>query len=443
MTLDLTGHLEKDRLLLTERAGELGHQLAELPSRSERDEGQQRLADEIVDGGTQAREAFMSVHAAAVYDELTDGFTRELRAQELSDAASMVFPGLTPTPADIADERQLLQKHKDGLELAQGVFLAHIFDDARAGFHLIHSMSLPTKQAQDLLEEFRREDRIDLGTCYLERDGQIGYLTINNQQYLNAEDDEHTLALEIATDLVLLDDRIAVGVLRGARSEHPKYLGRRVFGSGVNLTKLYHGQIPLIELFVQHEISLVNKWYRGHPTGDGTVTTVERRHEKPWVAGVESHAIGGGCQKLLVMDQVIAQTGSYFNLPARREGFIPGAGNLRLPRFVGERLTRQGIFYNRDISVDSPEGRKVVDTVVPNERAMDDALEAAAVESTGTGPVGVSANRTQMRVGVEPIPVLQRYMANYSLHQARCMSSPAIMANLEEAWDRKRRGAVK
>lgn len=443
MTIKLTAQLDKDRLLLTERVGDLGDQLAQLLAKSERDESQQRLADELVDGGTQVREEFMSLHAAAVYDELTDGYTRELRVRALCDAASEVFPGLTPTPADIAAERELLQKHKDGLELAQGVFMAHIFDEARAGFHLIHAMSLPTQQSVDLLEQFRREERIDLGTCYLERDGKIGYVTVNNQQYLNADDDESTLALEIATDLVLLDDRIEVGVLRGAPSEHRKFLGRRVFGSGVNLTKLYHGQIPLIEFFVQHEIGLLNKWYRGHPTGDGTVSNVERRHEKPWVAGVESHAIGGGCQKLLVMDQVIAQTGSYFNLPARREGFIPGAGNLRLPRFVGERLTRQGIFYNRDISVDSPEGRKVVDTVVPNERAMSDALEAAALESTGTGPVGVTANRTQMRVGVEPIQVLQRYMANYSLHQARCMVSPAIIRNLEEAWDPNRRGGLK
>ena len=50
----------------------------------------------------------------------------------------------------------------------------------------------------------------------------------------------------------------------------------------------------------------------------------ERTLEKLWVAVVDKFAIGGGCQLLLVVDYVIAETGSYFNLPARKEGFLPG-----------------------------------------------------------------------------------------------------------------------
>ena len=57
--------------------------------------------------------------------------------------------------------------------------------------------------------------------------------------------------------------------------------------------------------------------------------------EKPWLAVVESFAIGGGCQLLCVMDRVIAEPGAYFNLPASKEGFIPGSANLRLPRLAG------------------------------------------------------------------------------------------------------------
>ena len=47
------------------------------------------------------------------------------------------------------------------------------------------------------------------------------------------------------------------------------------------------------------------------------------------------------------MDRVIAEPGSYFNLPASKEGFIPGSANLRLPRLVGIQLARQGIFFER------------------------------------------------------------------------------------------------
>ena len=58
---------------------------------------------------------------------------------------------------------------------------------------------------------------------------------------------------------------------------------------------------------------------------------------KIWFAGLETFAIGGGCQYLLVMDHIIADINSYMTLPARKEGIIPGAANLRLWRFIGNR----------------------------------------------------------------------------------------------------------
>ena len=46
---------------------------------------------------------------------------------------------------------------------------------------------------------------------------------------------------------------------------------------------------------------------------------------------VETFAIGGHCQILLTMDYVIAGGDAYMTLPARKEGIIPGASNMRLP----------------------------------------------------------------------------------------------------------------
>ena len=54
------------------------------------------------------------------------------------------------------------------------------------------------------------------------------------------------------------------------------------------------------------------------------------------------------------MDYVVAEAGSYFALPARKEGIIPGCANLRLPRFVGERLARQALFFNRSFPARQP-----------------------------------------------------------------------------------------
>ena len=89
--------------------------------------------------------------------------------------------------------------------------------------------------------------------------------------------------------------------------------------------------------------------------------------------GRRQFAIGGGCQLLLVVDYVIAETGSYFSLPARKEGFLPGTANMRLPRYVGERLAREALLFDRVFHADTPEGRLLATEVVPSAE-MDPAI---------------------------------------------------------------------
>ena len=441
--IELTRDFDKDAALVSELFARLDTELAALPAKPERTESRQESADAILDRGRRVREDFLGVHVEALYDILTANRTRLLRVAQLAYAAADLVPGLVPTRQRIAEERTHPQKDKEGWEYDQGILISRVLDKAESGYHLMHAMAQPRPEAYELLDELRRTDRVDLGTSLVERHGNVGHLTIQHHKYLNAEDDESTLAMEIATDLVLLDDRIDVGLLRGAEVQHPKYFGRRVFDAGVNLTRLYHGEVSLIEFFIDRELGLLNKWYRGHSLGSGEVSIVERRHEKPWIAAVDSFAIGGGCQFLLVMDRVIARSGAYVNLPARKEGFLPGCGNMRLPRFVGEKVARQGIFFNRDIYVDSPQGRQIVDDLVVDEVGMQAAIADAVDALTATGPVGINANRTQMRVGVEPLETFRHYMANLAIAQARCMYSPAIIRNLELAWDPNRRGGVK
>jgi (3,5-dihydroxyphenyl)acetyl-CoA 1,2-dioxygenase len=369
-----------------------------------------------------------------VYDALTDGRHRSLRVAELVDVAGEQFPQLVPTRAAIDEERQHRQKDKRGLELQQGAFVARVLADPRAGHHLLHAMSQPRSEALALVDELARVGSVDLGPIRVDRTGSVGVVSIQNHACLNAEDDASTSALEVAVDLVLLDDSIEVGVLRGAPATHPKHAGRRIFGAGVNLTHLYLGKISLVEFMIERELGAVSKMYRGHDLGSPDGGPLEERREKPWIAAVESFAIGGACQFLLVMDHVIAEHGSYFNLPARKEGIIPGCANLRLPRFVGERLTRQAVFFNRAFDADSAEGRLLADEVVAPD-AVDGAIERAAAELTSAGTISLLANRRALRVAHEPLDVFRRYMSIYAREQAKCLYSPALIANLERNWD--------
>jgi enoyl-CoA hydratase/carnithine racemase len=138
------------------------------------------------------------------------------------------------------------------------------------------------------------------------------------------------------------------------------------------------------------------------------------------------------------MDYVVAAADAYMTLPARKEGIIPGAANLRLPRFVGDRLARQLIQYERRLACDSPEGRMICDEIAPA-AAMEASIDRAIAGLTSSGAVGAIANRRAFRVGAEPLDLFRRYMAIYAREQAYCHFSPALIDNLERYWDAQNR----
>ena len=402
--------------------------------------GEQRAETAALKARSRAvKEQFFRRHAAAIYDEMTGHGARALRVSELLAAASGRYPALLPTRERIDEERALMrQSAKEGREIDQGLFIAHILADERCGMHLVHAMLKPKREALERLAEFRHSGFADLGEAKVERKGKVGHVTLTNPKFLNAEDDRASAALETAVDLVLLDDAIEVGVLRGGTVQHPKHAGRRIFNAGINLTHLYYGQISFVDFFIERELGLVHKIYRGHWCAQSYDEQFEDYVEKPWVAAVEAFAIGGGCQLLCVMDRVLAEPGSYFNLPASKEGFIPGAANLRLPRLVGIKLAREGIFFERVFHADTPEGRMICDEIVPAGE-MDAAIERNALQLVRAGMTSAVSNRKALRVAQEPLSVFRRYMATYSRQQSLCLYDPKLIENLEHVWNPGRR----
>jgi (3,5-dihydroxyphenyl)acetyl-CoA 1,2-dioxygenase len=390
----------------------------------------------VVNGAAE-RESYLRDHVEEIYDELTDGLERPLRDQELVFEAAERYPGLTPTRDEIAAESERKLADKEGAELAQGLFLSHVLASPRAGSHLIQTMLRPTPEAEERLEDFRATGVADLGAVHLSRNGRAGVLELRNPRHLNAEDDTTIPACEQAVDLILLDDQIEVGVIRGGVVEHPRYAGKRIFGSGLNLTRLYQGLIPFI-FFITRDLGFVNKIYRGLSAPEHRPGEPERTTEKLWVAAAETYAIGGACQLLHVIDHVIAARGCRLYLPARKEGIIPGASPLRLPRSVGDRLARQAILSGLEFEAGTPRGDLLCDEVVEPE-AMDAALEARIEALTSSGLVNAAANRRALRVGQEPLDTFRQYMAMFAREQAHCHLSPALVDNLERHWNARER----
>ena len=433
------GELDRDWAALRPGLAAAGELLRRLPPRPRRSAPEQAAASSLLAEGRAARDAFLRRHAAAVYDRLTAGRTRAVRMVELAWEAAREFPGLVPTEAEVREEQRSPQMEQDGRQIDQGLFFSHVLADRTSGLHLLHAMTRPTPAALELLPRLRQEGRVELPCASLERQGRTGRITFHHQAWLNAEDDESEETLEVLADLVLLDEALDVGVLRGAPMTKAKYAGRRIFGAGINLTQLYHGRISLVRFMLQREAGALAKIYRGLSGPVFDPGDLEDRLEKPFIGAVDGFAIGGHCQLLLVLDRVIAQRDAYFNLPARKEGIIPGVANLRMPRFLGEKATRQGIFFNRDFPADSPAGALLVDEVVDGEAPMEAAIARSAAEITSAGVTSLVANRRALRVGAEPVDLFRRYLATYAREQAWCMYSPALIDNLVRNWNAHQR----
>ncbi len=402
------------------------------PPKPARDAVQAKGAQTVKDVLRRVRNSFGRRYAKAIYRRLTGGYRHFIRAEELVYAAAEICPGLCPTREQVRDELAVPLADKEGVELAQTDFLSHVLTCGETGEHLIHAMLRPMPRSLALLEKFRRDGRLDLGTAQVERQGRLGCVYFNNIRYLNAEDATTVGPLETAVDLVLLDPGIRMGLLRGNRVEHPKYRGRRIFSSGLNLTHLYHGQLPLM-FYLTRDLGFTNKLYRGLSLEPYCPEGPENTLEKLWMAALEGFAIGGGCQLLLVLDYVIAEQGAYCNLPARKEGIIPGVAPMRLARFLGQRQAQAGILFDRGFSVDSPEGSSLVNEVLPAAE-MDAAVQRLAAEVADSGVVSAGANRKAIRMGVEPLDLFRQYMALYSRDQGDCHFSQALVDNLKKHW---------
>ena len=414
--------------------------LAKLPPKARRSPMEQDAAQLLLDTARDSRDRFLRAYVAVVYGELTTQRQRLVRVEGLASAAEQAFPGLVPSPALLAQESQCTQGDKDGHEIDQGLLFAHILANEATGMHLCHAMLLPHPDSQALADAFKKSGRVDLNNVFIEREGRAAIINLNNQKYLNAEDESTVDAQELAVDICLLDEASEIGVLRGARMESGKYQGRRVFCTGINLTHLYHGKVSYL-WYLKREMGWLSKVFRGLAEPDYSPDEIlGRTREKMWLSAVDSFAIGGGCQYMLALDVNIAASDAYMTLPARKEGIVPGASNLRLPRFVGDRIARQAVMMELRIECDSPEGRMICDRIVAP-GTLEVAVKEIVESITRSGMVSAASNRRAFRVAHEPLDLFRRYMAVYAREQAYCHFSPALISNLEKFWRADKRSA--
>jgi enoyl-CoA hydratase/carnithine racemase len=173
----------------------------------------------------------------------------------------------------------------------------------------------------------------------LRKRGPIGEIRLNRPEVLNAMGRDWPADMLAAAREMQADDAIRVVRVTGEG---------RAFCSGLDLTDLAAGDIP-------------NRWFHECELAFRAMETLD----KPVIAGVQGHCIGGGLQLVIACDARIAAADAIFGLPATKEAFLPGMSTYRLPRVIGMGWARHLILSGENIGADEAYRIGLVNRVVP------------------------------------------------------------------------------
>ena len=232
-------------------------------------------------------------------------------------------------------------------------------------------------------------------TMIYESDGNLIRLTLNRPQALNAVNYQGTLELCEAAQAIHDDPTARAVIIRGAG---------RAFCAGIDLKELAAGETPQ---------AYFNHW-------DQALRLLELS-DKLVLCAIQGYALGGGLQLPLACDIRIATPDAQLGLPAAKEGFIPGLGTYRLPRYIG--LGRAKRMALSGENVDGNEALRIglVDYVV------DAANFDAEVESLVQRYLAVSsegARQTKLMLSACQDYPHGQFFEEYLRRQAIAMASP-------------------
>ena len=188
----------------------------------------------------------------------------------------------------------------------------------------------------------------------VETRGRVGLVTLNRPKALNALND--ALMDELGTALLAFDADEGIGaiVVTG---------GEKAFAAGADIGAM--SKWTYMDVYKSEYIT--RNW-----------ETI-RKVRKPVIAAVAGFALGGGCERAMMCDIVIAADNARFGQPEIKLGIIPGAGGTqRLPRAVSKAKAMDLCLTGRFMDAAEAERAGLVSRVVPADKLMDEALGAAA-----------------------------------------------------------------
>lgn len=192
-------------------------------------------------------------------------------------------------------------------------------------------------------------------TLMYEKKENIGLLTINRPEKMNAISQELTVELSLFLDEIENDDELRVIVITGA--------GDKAFVAGADINELVDRDARLGRRVSRERQEIFSR--------------IENLHV-PVIAAVNGYALGGGLELALACSIRICSEMAQFGAPEVKLGIIPGdGGTQRLPRLVGQGRAMEMIITGDFIDAQEAYRIGLVNKVFPPEKLMEKAMELA------------------------------------------------------------------
>ena len=211
----------------------------------------------------------------------------------------------------------------------------------------------------------------------LELKGQVGILTINRPEALNALNDQVISELDKVLDSIDVN-AVRCLIVTGA--------GQKAFVAGADIAQMSGLTKAEGEAFGK----LGNDVFRKLET-----------LPIPTIAAVNGFALGGGCELSMSCDIRLASETAVFGQPEVGLGITPGfGGTQRLARLVGMGKAKEMIYTARNIKAPEALACGLVQAVYPAEELMAEA-EKMACRIAGNAPIAVRACKKAINDGTQ------------------------------------------
>ncbi|VWX32957.1 putative enoyl-CoA hydratase [Limnobacter sp. 130] len=199
-------------------------------------------------------------------------------------------------------------------------------------------------------------------TILVETIGKVGLVRLNRPQVLNALNDQ--LMTELGDALMAFDSDDNIGAMVVTGSD-------KAFAAGADIGAM--SSFTYMDVYKSEYIT--RNWE--------TIRNVR----KPVIAAVRGFALGGGCELAMMTDFIICADTAKFGQPEIKLGIIPGAGGTqRLPRAISKAKAMDLCLTGRLMDAAEAERAGLVSRVVPADKCLDEAIEAATIIAAYSNP---------------------------------------------------------